>query len=234
MLGRRRHQNRWFLELVVIETTTQASILPNVQEVVQESVQESMQASKHVPKQPPKQACNCNQCVRGSINSASMHASKRDARRQACMQTTNQAEYSQIRKTSTAGHRPPPRLSTQTACKQASKHVSNNASKQSKGYCKSTITVYHINLGQVSRPERGGGGPRYAEDDIFIDRHIPHHDGLQEGIPLMPQYMSEMRYRGGGAGGSNCVTSTVFKKGDSRLDVSATLQRPRSQADWEP
>ncbi|KAI8423082.1 hypothetical protein MSG28_014167 [Choristoneura fumiferana] len=43
----RRHQNRWFLELVVIETTTQASILPNVQEIVQASVQESMQASKH-------------------------------------------------------------------------------------------------------------------------------------------------------------------------------------------
>ncbi|KAI8421509.1 hypothetical protein MSG28_009552 [Choristoneura fumiferana] len=52
--GRRRHQNRWFLELVVIETTTQASILPNVQEIVQASVQESMQASMQASKQASK------------------------------------------------------------------------------------------------------------------------------------------------------------------------------------
>ncbi|KAI8431229.1 hypothetical protein MSG28_001266 [Choristoneura fumiferana] len=52
--GRRRHQNRWFLELVVIETTTQASILPNVQEIVQASVQESMQASMQANKQASK------------------------------------------------------------------------------------------------------------------------------------------------------------------------------------
>ncbi|KAI8435500.1 hypothetical protein MSG28_003797 [Choristoneura fumiferana] len=95
---RKRHQNRWFLELVVIETTTQASILPNVQEIVQASVQDSMQATMSMVSPPAlmKRAGvplphSCNQCVRGSINSASMHASKREARRQACMQTTNQA-----------------------------------------------------------------------------------------------------------------------------------------------